>query len=92
MNNLRICPKCGTRSEVYAEHYNRASENYVRHSRCPKCGESMTTYELSKEAYFMPGGDADWDKYYRPIEDLSEEELNQLEEQIKEIKARKNRL
>ena len=51
MNNLRICPKCGTRSEVYAEHYNRASENYVRHSRCPKCDSRNTTYEITKEKY-----------------------------------------
>lgn len=38
----------------------------------------------------MPGGDSEWDKYYRLVEDLSEEKLRQLEKQIKEIKARRN--
>ena len=51
MNMLKMCPKCGTKTEVQASHYNKTIKTYTRHSKCPKCGESMTTYELSKEAY-----------------------------------------
>lgn len=59
---------------------------------CEYCGlfyKPSLGHNCSKASKIMFGGDADWDKYYLPIEDLFEEELNQLEEQIKEIKLRK---
>jgi len=61
---------------------------------CEYCGlfyKPSLGHNCAKAPKFMPGGDADWDKYCRPIENLTEEELNHLEEQIKEINARGNR-